>query len=286
MACKFKLSFITDEVSQDIGEAISFAKHFGITALELRSVDGLSPFAFTDETIKNIKEKLAENQMTVCALSSPLFKCEIMDEKSIAEHIVAFERLAGYAKELSVPFIRGFDFFDTGASLEERAEKYRPIIEICKKYDVTVLIEYDPTLHASTPEKVAEFVDFVNDPTIKALYDPGNGLWKEPDSAPYPTGYDVLKPYIRHIHIKDAAYENGKLVAVKVGDGIVDYKGLFNRLISDGYTGYISLETHYRKNHLLSEELLKLPGGHSFSDGAMEASFESMESLIEILHNI
>jgi len=283
---KFKLTFITDEVSQELDEVVAFAKHFGITALELRSVEGKSPFQFDDALVDKIKAVITENGMTVPVLSAPLFKCDINDDAAYKEHIESFERLAGYAVKLGAKYIRGFDFFDIGASLEARAAKFAPIIEICRKYGVTVLIEYDPTLHASTPEKVAEIVNFINDPAVKALYDPGNGLWKEPDSIPYPNGYEALQPNIRHIHIKDAVIEDGKTKAVRIGEGLVDYKGLISRLVTDGYDGYISLETHYRKNSEISHELLRLPGGHEFSNGAYEASYESMESLMDIINNV
>lgn len=286
MTSKIRLTFITDEVSQDIGEAISFAKHFGITALELRSVDGLSPFQYTEETVAKIKSAITESSMTVPVMSSPLFKCSISDEEAVSEHISSFERIAKYANKLGAKYIRGFDFFESGATLEERAEKFVPIIEICKKYGITLLIEYDPTLHSSTPEKTAQLVSYINDPSIGALYDPGNGLWSVPDEAPYPTAYETLKPYLHHIHIKDAMIIDGAMTAVRVGDGLVDYNGLIRRLIVDGYDGYLSLETHYRKNSTLSEEQLKLPGGYGFSAGAYEASFESMENLINIIEKV
>lgn len=40
-----RLGVITDEVSQDIWEAAGFARHFGLDALELRSVNDRGPFA-------------------------------------------------------------------------------------------------------------------------------------------------------------------------------------------------------------------------------------------------
>ena len=92
-----------------------------------------------------------------------------------------------------------------------------------------------------------------------------------------------MKPYIAHVHVKDAAIVNGKPDAVKVGTGLVDFKGLFRRLIDDGYDGYIVLETHYRLAGEISEELLALPGGAAFSDGAFSATDESLGALCDML---
>ena len=49
------------------------------------------------------------------------------------------------------------------------------------------------------------------------------------------------------MHIKDARKnpQTGKNVWRPVGGGKLDYLGQFRALIADGYTGTMSLETHY-----------------------------------------
>ena len=65
---------------------------------------------------------------------------------------------------------------------------------------------------------------------------------------------------------------SGSARAVPLGEGEVPYPRIFQRLIEDGYTGFVSLETHYRMTGPLSEEAARLPGGAAFSAGGMEAS--------------
>jgi len=95
----------------------------------------------------------------------------------------------------------------------------------------------------------------------------------------------AVKPYLAHIHIKDADIIDGKPDGVKIGAGLVDYKTLFARLIDDEYCGNVMLETHYRKNVELTEEQLKRPGGSTFSLGAYEASEESIVELKKIINS-
>ncbi len=280
----FQLGFITDEVSQDLRTAAEFAKKYGLTALEIRSVDGLSPFDYTDEKIAEIKTVCQENGLQIAAISSPLFKCDFDDETAIQNHVASFERLAKQATVLGTKLIRSFDFWECDAPLEARVKKIRPIIEICRKYDLTLVLEYDPKVHSCTAQKLAELVNAINDPCVKALYDPGNGPYADPNDIPYPNAYEALKPQICHIHAKDTVLENGKPHCVRIGDGLVDYKGLLKRLFSDGYTGSLMLETHYRKETELTEEQLKQPGGHAFSDGAYEASDESIKQLLNLVN--
>ncbi len=279
----FEVGFITDEVSQDLKVAAEFALKYGLTALEIRSVDGLSPFEYTDEKIAEIKAICREKGLHIVAVSSPLFKCDFDDADAVQNHIQSFKRLAAQAKELGAKLIRGFDFWACGASLEARAEKFQPIIEICRKYGITLVVEYDPKVHSCTAQKLAELVAAINDPCIKALYDPGNGPHADPTDIPYPDAYEALKPKIAHIHAKDSAIRKDKACCLKIGEGTVDYAGLLKQLFTDGYTGGLMLETHYRKKTELTDEQLKQPGGQAFSDGAYEASTESMEQLLNLI---
>lgn len=283
MKIEFKLGVITDEVTQDIFEAAEFCKKHGLECMEVRSVNDHSPFDFTDQDIADINAAAKKYDLSVCAISAPLFKCDFDDAAAIASHIENFEKCAMRANQIGAKMIRGFDFWDSGVSLEKRAEKYKNIAQICQKYDIICVIEADPSVHSNTPHKTAELVKAIDSPYIKVLFDPGNEVWvneKASDDA-----YMAVKPYLAHIHIKDADIIDGKPDGVKIGAGLVDYKTLFARLIDDEYCGNVMLETHYRKNVELTEEQLKRPGGSTFSLGAYEASEESIVELKKIINS-
>lgn len=281
MNIPFKLGVITDEVTQDIFEAARFCKKHSLDCMEVRSVNGNSPFDFTDRDIADIIDASKQYDLEVCAVSAPLFKCDFNDEKAIAEHISNFEKCAQTANRIGARMIRGFDFWKCDATVKERAEKYKKIVEICKKYNIICVIEADPSVNSNTPALTAQLAKEINSPYIKVLFDPGNEIWVTGRASE--NAYDSVKDYLAHIHIKDADIINGKPDGVKVGTGLVDYKKLFSRLIGDGYSGNVMLETHYRKNIELTEEQLKHPGGNDFSLGAYEASEESIIELIKII---
>lgn len=282
----FKLGIITDEVSQDLRVAAEFAVKHGLTELEIRSVNGKGPFEMEETDIREIKIIADQYHLNIAAISAPLFKCSIGDQQAYRAHIDSFARLAAYCKILDCKFIRGFDFWEEGASLQQRVDAYQPIIDLCKANGITCVIEYDPSVHSCTAAKTNELIAAIDSPYVKSLFDPGNGLWADENDMPYPNDYELLGDKIAHIHIKDADIVNGKIDAVKVGTGKVDYKGLFARLLADGYSGCVMLETHYRKAVVLTEEQLKLPGGAAFSAGAYEASDESMEAILSIINQI
>jgi sugar phosphate isomerase/epimerase len=82
---------------------------------------------------------------------------------------------------------------------------------------------------------------------LKVVWDPANAFVSGEDSA-FPDGYEAVKPYMAHVHIKDARLldpESGLTAWERIGDGVVDYRGQLKALIDDGYTDIISVETHY-----------------------------------------
>jgi len=280
-----KLGVITDEVSQSIRTASEFAVHFGLSALELRSVNDRGPFAWTDEDVKEIKSTADEFGLEIAAISSPLFKCDIGDENAIAEHIKGFRRCAEYCISLGCRLIRGFDFWKCGASVAERAEKFAPIIDICAEFGVYCVLENEPATHGGSPAKVLELVKAIDSPWVKLLFDPGNTPFYGDSVCPYPDDYELVKGEMLHLHIKDALRENGEGRAVCIGTGLVDYPGLIAALRRDNYDGYMCLETHYRLTGNLDEKQLSMPGGSAFSQGAATASAESITAFKKLLEN-
>ncbi len=281
MNIPFKLGIITDEVTQDIFEAGAFASRYGLDCIEIRSLNDRSPFSLLERDIDQIIRAANRYSLEVCAISTPLYKCDFFNESDIKQHIKSFEMCAAYANKLGAKYIRGFDFFESGVSLEKRAEKFKEIAELCEKYDITCVLESEPTVHSNTPHKLAELLDAINNPRIKALFDPGNEIFATGEASD--DAYEVLKPYISHIHIKDVDIINGRAEAVKIGTGKVDYKTIFKKLIFDGFGGSVTLETHYRKDAQLTKEQLKFPCGKGFSFSAYDASNESVIELKKII---
>ena len=282
MDIKFKLGIITDEVSQDIFAAAAFCRKHGLTCMEVRSVNGHSPFAYTEEDIKQIQSAAQQYGLSVCAISSPVFKCEYDDAAAIEDHIRGFKKCAVLANRLGARYIRCFDFWDRQLPLADRAAMFDKLIPLCEKYDVYCLVESDPAVHSNTPHKLAKLLNAIHHPRVLGLFDPGNEIWITGQTSP--DAYDALNACgIAHMHVKDAIPGNGKTSAVKIGTGVADFVGIFRNLIADGYSGHVMLETHYRKNTDLSEDQLKRPCGANFSDSALEASEESILALKEII---
>lgn len=279
----FKRAVITDEISQDFDLAISIAKSYRLDGVELRSVWEKNPHELTTTEINYIQAKVAEDQLQVPCLAAPLFKCRLDSETDYREHLQILEQTINVAHILGSKLIRGFTFWDEGdfnTNLPRIIAKLTSIEPILRQNNITLVIESDPATSANSSQKLGMVLTEINSDFIKALWDPGNNLYVADAERPFPEGYQRLKPHIAHIHVKDIQLDpsTGKADGCALGQGIVGFQEIFKTLTHHQYQGWLSLETHYRVHTTLSEELLALPKGSSFSLGGEAATRECLEN--------
>lgn len=288
-----KLSFITDEVTQDFEEAVAFAKEQGAEAVELRSVQDTPIDRIAPDTLRAWKKRLDEVGLVVCNLASSFYKCRI---EEAGEEMDKLRRLCDAADILGCGTIRGFAFlasengpaFDGSGTENSAALKIKTLFSepaaLLRKRGKRLLLEADPGVNTTNHHALASLLAALQMPEIGAIYDPGNDIYDPFGEIPYPDGYKAVRPYLSHVHIKDAVLdEEGKPMCVRVGTGRVDYPALLKALTQDGYEGYLSMETHYRVQNKLTEEQMLHPQGSGFSQGGREATAESMEALKKML---
>ena len=96
--------------------------------------------------------------------------------------------------------------------------------------------------------------------------------------------FELLKDSIVYVHVKDALWENGKVVPAGYGDGNV--KVILDHLFADGFNGFLSLEPHLFEFKGLAE--LEKGGNKTEIENArnltgFEAFSLAHESLMKIL---
>ncbi len=289
MGFAMKISFITDEVSQNFDTVLDFAVNFGFDGVELRSVEDIPIDSVPLKTAEAYYSRLQDHRLDVCCLASSFLKCSLHNEEQIQENMNKLNRLCDLSDVFGCNKIRGFTFFrDQNESYEDQAEaileRILPVIDVLDHRNKILLLESDPSVYTTNHAMLANFLYRLDSPLVGAIYDPGNDIYDPCGELPYPDGYDAIEPFIHHIHIKDAIQDENKLPqCVKIGTGLVDYDGLIPRLCKDGYEGYLSLETHYRIGSVITDEMIRLPQGSRFSDGGLAATTESALALAKLL---
>jgi len=276
----FKKGVITDEISQEFGEATELALKYKLDGVEIRSVWEKGPHELDKDDIRKIKNILGETGLEVCGISAPFFKCDIDSKVEVKQHMEILKKSTELAHELGARLVRGFTFWRKGDFYENLAKivsNFEEPVKFLEKENIILALEFDPSVFATNAKKLARVVEEINSPYVKALWDPGNDIYDPDGETPYPDGYKIIKPYLVHVHLKDAVKRpDGKIDGVPIGEGQVDYMGQFKALKEDGYKGYVVLETHYRPKHEISEELMALPKGSAFSYLGYEATEECL----------
>lgn len=286
----FKVSIISDEVSQDIRVAASFARKFNLDGLEIRSVWGKNPQNLLMK-VNEIRRVLSEYDLKVSAISSPLFKADIESEREIEEHLNVLRNCVELANRLDTKIIRGFTFWRRGR-LEDYIdliiERYQKPLEIIESEDAILGVENEPSTFVGNGRELATFLSRIDSRKIRAVWDPGNDIFDPSGEVPYPDGYRHIRNWVVHVHVKDGVRmgSDGKPEWTAIGEGEVAYREQFKALKEDGYAGYISLETHWRPKRRIPEESIIRPCGEEFSHSGEEASEICMRNLLQILSNI
>lgn len=285
----FRLSVVTDEISQDLLEAVAMAKEFDLSGVELRSVWERNAHELTRDELELVKRTTTDAGMEVCCIASPFFKCNLGSEDEYNLHLRILRKSIKAALTLGARIIRGFTFWRIQGTVDWKAiqERFREPIRILDSKGVTLGIENEPSTNASNGTLVASFLRRLDNPVVRAVWDPCNDLSDPLGEEPFPDGYRHLRDLIAHVHLKDAKRGpvRGEAEPTLLGDGDLDLVGQLRALKSDNYGGYVSLETHYRPKRL-DEELLRSPRGSAFSNLGSVATRESLERLGKILKRV
>ncbi len=269
----WRLSVITDEISQDVYRAAALAREFNLSGLEIRSAFDRDAYHLTGADVSSIRDAARAEGLSVCAIAPPFFKCDLSDEAATRAHLEELKHCAETAGNLGAGIVRGFGFWRAGAEIPYAriADEIRRAIPILEAADVTLALENDPGTFTPDGQTLASLADAVSHPRVGALWDPGNVVFGS-DERPFPDGYAAVRGKIVHMHLKDARRVGGKPEAVAFGAGEVDYEGQFQALRADGYAGWMSVETHYRLDRPLSEAQMKRPAGLNFTAGGEAAT--------------
>lgn len=277
----FPVSVITDEISQDIEVACRLADKHHLAAIEIRSVEDTAPEKLSNEQIEKILNVAAKYNLKISALCSSLLKCK-QGEENDAQLMDAIR----VGIKLGCTIIRVFSYFaDENYDEAALVEKLRSYSDIAAQSGIILAIENEPSVNASTGEKLAKLLQKVDRCNVGALWDPGNNLYGVSEPG-YPNGYHFIKDHIVHVHLKDAVRASEETEGAPLCKGEADFAGLFHALTVDGYRGYVTLETHYKKNASIDKELMLRPGGSAFSEGGYESTDECLENLFTCLHSL
>ena len=245
----FKLAAFTDEISQDFAHACDVCVEFGVQGLEIRGVWECGVHKLTDGQVRDAKQIAADRGLVVCSIGSPFGKCEVDKPDEIAEHMDILRRCADVALELECGLVRGFAFWGHGRRekpWDAMLKAYELVPGILEEKGVLLGLENEAACYVGTAGHTRTFLDMLQCPRIKAVWDPANHV-QDGDfeiEPVYPEAYLAIRNDMVHVHVKDAIVTPEGRPNVFLGMGLCQWEDQFRAFRRDGYEGYVSLETH------------------------------------------
>lgn len=261
----FKLSVITDEITQDFGHAVEVAaKEFGLGYVELRELWGKNLMKLDAKEVGEARRLLERSRLRVSSIASPIFKVDwpgapvsrfspkrdqFGADFTFSQQTELLDRALELTRAFNTDRIRIFDFWRLEDQKPYRAAIDQKLIEAAAKAGkrgVTLLLENEQSCNTATGAEATRTLSVVQSSNFMLNWDPANAAAR--GETPFPDGYSLLpKKRIGYMHCKDIIRQpDGKTEWAAMGRGIVDYVGQFRALAKDGYSGVLSLETHWR----------------------------------------
>ena len=256
-----KLSVITDEISMDFEHALDVMLEYGVKSAELRGLWDANIADLSNEQVAKAKSALTKRGMAVSCIASPFFKCDLDSpcgeavgrthqaaDRSLDQQTALLERCIHLCRVFDTRLIRVFSFWKHGELTREIQEQIiqaftKPIAR-AEEAGVILALENEHACYLGTGEETARVLRAVNSPALKAVWDPGNAFCA--GETPYPDGYEAIREFVAHVHLKDPVRTAGGFEFVRMGEGAIDYMGQLRALEAGGYKDFLSLETHYK----------------------------------------
>src|ERR1700733_329092 len=275
---KMKLAVIGDEESQDLSEEIRLTKKHHFEGIEIRSVWGKNPLELTRADCDRIVSELVAAGLKIAGFATPTFKTELPSNRSeIAMAQGILERSLTRAEWLRAPFVRTFSFYRQGEPDPlAAAEVMGAVLNNMGQVPIPLAIETGTRSNTPNAETMRALIGTLKYPRAGVLWDPGNRIFSGWELSPCPQAYDLLRPYLLHVHVKDPLDQE---CYTELGRGVVPWSAILRQLHLDGFQGYASLETHWRIGRVLSNEERDSPHGYGFSAGGHNASDRCMRVL-------
>lgn len=236
------LSGFSDEIAPELDLQLAAIREWGLSHIELRAADGVNVSDFSTEKVKEVKNKLAGAGVSVSSIGSPIGKIGI--EEDFAPHLEKLKRTLEIQKELGAPYLRMFSFYIPQGRApedfrEEVLDRMGRMVEEAAAWDSVLLHENEKGIYGDNAPRCKELLEAFYGPHFKAVFDFANFVQVGQQTLP---AYELLKPYVEYVHVKDAQWGTGAVVPAGQGDGHV--KDILTDLIGGGWKGFLSLEPH------------------------------------------
>lgn len=228
-----------DEASPIIDNQIVAMKRNGLQGLEIRGVDGQSIAVITLDKAREVRAKMDAAGLQVWTIGSPIGKVRI-DEDNLEQELDRLRHAIEVAKILGAENIRLFSFFipkgeDPYMYKEEVLRRMKAFADVAEGSGIDLCHENEKGIYGENWERCLEILQA--EPRLKGIFDPANFVQCNVDTL---QAWDMLKGYIKYMHIKDALADG---YVVPAGAGIGNVPQIVEAFMAQGGDA-VTIEPH------------------------------------------
>ncbi|MCW5950746.1 MAG: TIM barrel protein [Propionibacteriaceae bacterium] len=306
----WRISIFPDELygpAAGLERGLALARECGIEYIDLRTVNGHSFMASSDEELSDVRRLMARYGIRTAALGTPLFKCPLRGNRapligaghgfptdlSYEDHLDLLPRAFELADRFETENVRCFPFWNEYVLddvFEEVVDKLGRAADRAGAAGHRLYLENEQDCLVKTGVELGRVLNAIDSPHLTGIYDAGNS--GRVGGTPYPDDYQALRGRIGHIHVKfqditvrcgwplpdpgltldeqavlnrvdfwsqpDVPVAGDLLIGgrrraitsrrtfVGLTDAIdIDYRAFLRDLRSDGYRGFLAIDTSY-----------------------------------------
>jgi sugar phosphate isomerase/epimerase len=237
------LSGFADEISPDLDEQLAVLSGESISHLELRSVWSTNVADLDEGQVARLRRQLDDSGVRVSAIGSPIGKIGI--DAPFEPELERLRRVADVAGELGTTIVRVFSFFIPQGQAPERyrlrvIDRMAALAALAAERGLVLAHENEKEIYGDRPERCADIIATVGSPALQATFDAANFV--QCGVRPHSDAYELLRPFLVYVQIKDAVTATGEVTPAGQGDGQV--RETLAALRDSGFAGYLSLEPH------------------------------------------
>ena len=235
---KILIHAFADEASSIIDNQIIAMKRNNLNGLEIRNADGISCVALNATEAKEIRRKLDDAGLTVWSMGSPIGKITLEDD--FDKHLDVLRNGLEVANILGAKNLRMFSFFmpkdqDPAPFKNQVIDKVGRMLDVAEGSGVLMCHENEKGIYGDMANRCLELLTTF--PQMGGIFDPANFVQCGQDTW---EAWQMLKPYIKYMHIKDALADSK---VVPAGHGLGNLHKIVPEYLAQG--GYaFTLEPH------------------------------------------
>lgn len=227
----------------DAAQMISVARQYGYDGIEPRISAGHKhgiEIGADKILVDDIKRQLKNSSVKICCIAT---SCSFADPEKADGSVETAKRSIELASDLNTPVIRVFGGqipkgMERQQSSELIADSLGGLANYAQNKGVVICLETHDDW--SDAQFVSDVMKRIDHPAVAVNWDIMHPVFTGRFSVE--TAFQILKPWIRHVHIHDGTKKNGKLEFKPMGSGDVDHRVAVKLLKNSGYEGFLSGE--------------------------------------------